>query len=63
MEAIFLAIFRAIGRVLSEGGGEIKVAIEAMGAMSLLEWMYNHLAITIGAAAVMAWGFVKTASK
>ena len=63
MEPIFAAIFKAIGHVLAEGGGEFKVAFQALGAVSLLEWMYNHIAITLGAAAVLAWGFVKAASK
>jgi hypothetical protein len=63
MEPIFAAIFKAIGRFLAEGGGEFRIAFEALGAVSLLEWMYNHIAITLGAAAVLAWGFLKGAAK
>ena len=61
MEPIIAGILKAIGHFLAEGGGEIKVAVEAIGAISLLEWMYNHLAITLGAGAVVVWGVAKGA--
>ena len=61
MEPIIAGILKGIGHFLAEGGGGIKVAFEAIGAVSLLEWMYNHLAFTLGAGAVVVWGFAKGA--
>jgi hypothetical protein len=63
MEPIIAGLFKTIGRILAEGGGEVKVLFEALGAISLVEWMSSHLMITLGACAVALWGVVGAASK
>jgi hypothetical protein len=63
MEPVIVGIFKAIGVALAEGGGGIKLAIEALGFISLLDWMSNHIAISLGAGAVVGLGIFKAAQK
>ncbi len=62
MEPVVVGIMKTIG-VLLEGGGGIKVAFEALGLISLLDWMYNHIAITLGAGAVVGLGIFRAGQK
>jgi hypothetical protein len=63
MEPVIVGIVKAIGVFLADGGGGIKIAFEALGFISLLDWMYNHMAITLGAGAVVGLGIFRAGQK
>ncbi len=53
MEAIILAIFRAIELFFVEGG--IVTVFKAIGALAVFEWMWDHPQVTLGAIAVIVY--------
>jgi hypothetical protein len=63
MEPFIIAITRVIEAVFVEGATGIGAALKAIGAMGLVEWMWDHPQITLGALAAGLYFTVTNAGK
>jgi hypothetical protein len=53
MEPVFLAILHVAERLMIDGAAGFRTAVEAMGALALVDWAAAHPGVCLGAGAVV----------
>jgi hypothetical protein len=60
MEPVFLAILHVTERLMADGAAGFKAAVEAVGALALVDWAVAHPGVCLGAGAVVGFSLLSS---